>query len=60
VLGGNVYLGGWFVQGSAHTSWDNLDYRASVSIGTILETLLRPVFAGASFNGDGRLRFKLA
>ena len=32
VLGGNIYLGGWFEMGSAHTDWDDMDYRNSVSL----------------------------
>jgi NTE family protein len=57
VLGGNIYLGGWFEQGSAHRDWDDLTYRSSVSLGTVLETLLGPVYGGASFDFDGRFRF---
>jgi NTE family protein len=57
VLGGNIYLGGWFEQGSAHRVWDDMRYRSSVSLGTVLETLLGPVFGGASFDFDGRFRF---
>ena len=32
VLGGNIYLGGWFESGSAHTDWDDMTYRSSVSL----------------------------
>ena len=57
VLGGNIYLGGWFEQGSAHEYWDDMRYRSSVTLGTVLETLLGPVYAGTSFDFDGRFRF---
>ncbi len=57
VLGGNIYLGGWFEQGSAHEFWDDMTYRSSVSLSTVLETLLGPVYGGASFDFDGRFRF---
>ena len=57
VLGGNIYLGGWVEQGSAHPRWDDWHYRHSLSLGLVMETLLGPVFGGASFNADGRLRF---
>lgn len=56
VLGGNIYLGGWLEQGSTHARWDDLSYRHSASLGLILETLLGPVFGGASFDVDGRFR----
>lgn len=56
VLGGNIFLGGWFEQGSAHATWDDMSYRHSVSLGTVMETLLGPVFGGASFDFDGRFR----
>ncbi len=57
VLGGNIYLGGWFEQGSVHRAWDDMTYRSSVSLGTVLETLLGPVYGGTSFDFDGRFRF---
>jgi NTE family protein len=57
VLGGNIYLGGWFEQGSVHEFWDDMRYRSSLSLGTVLETLLGPVYAGTSFDFDGRFRF---
>jgi NTE family protein len=56
VLGGNIYLGGWFEQGSTHPRWDDMDYRSSISVGGLMETLLGPVFGGASFDLDGRFR----
>jgi len=57
VLGGNIYLGGWFEQASAHQTWDDMTYRSSVSLGTVLETLLGPVYGGVAFDFDGRFRF---
>lgn len=57
VLGGNIYLSGWFEQGSVHDHWDDMRYRSSVSLGAVLETLLGPVYGGGSFDFDGRLRF---
>ncbi len=57
VLGGNIYLGGWFEQGSAHTRWDDMSYRSTVTLSAVLETLLGPVYGGASFDFDGRLRW---
>jgi NTE family protein len=57
VLGGNIYIGGWFEQGSVHEYWDDMTYRSSLSLGTVMETLLGPVYAGTSFDFDGRFRF---
>ena len=57
VLGGNIYLGGWFESGSAHTDWDDMTYRSSVSLAGIMETLLGPVYMGTAFDFDGRFRF---
>ena len=56
VLGGNIYLGGWLEQGSTHADWGDLSYRHSASLGLVLETLLGPIFGGASFDADGRFR----
>ena len=57
VLGGNIYLGGWFEMGSAHTDWDDMDYRNSISLAGVMETLLGPVYLGSAFDFDGRVRF---
>ena len=57
VLGGNIYLGGWFESGSAHTDWDDMTYRSSVSLAGVMETLLGPVYMGTAFDFDGRFRF---
>ena len=57
VLGGNIYLGGWFESGSAHTEWGDMTYRSSVSLAGVMETLLGPVYLGTAFDFDGRYRF---
>ena len=57
VLGGNIYLGGWFESGSAHRAWDDMTYRSSVSLAGVMETLLGPVYMGTAFDFDGRFRF---
>jgi NTE family protein len=57
VLGGGMFLGGWFEQGTAFKDWSDAHYQSSVSVGGILETLLGPVFGGASVDFDGRCRF---
>jgi NTE family protein len=57
VLGGNIYLGGWFESGSAHDYWNDMSYRSSVSLAGVMETLLGPVYVGAAFDFDGRTRF---
>jgi NTE family protein len=48
VLGANIYLGGWFEQGSAFDEWRDADYKAALSGGVILETLFGPAFIGFS------------
>jgi NTE family protein len=61
VLGGNAYLGAWLEQGSAFDRWADADYKASLSAGTLLETLLGPLFVGYSQSlTDGGGRFYLA
>jgi NTE family protein len=60
VLGGNLFLGGWFEQGTTFDHWDSAKYRSSVSFGAIAETLFGPVFGGASFDFDGRFRLYVA
>ena len=63
VLGGNGYLGGWFEQGSGFDKWSEAEYKASLSAGVLLETLLGPVFFGYSQSlteGGGRFYISLA
>ena len=60
VLGGNVFLGGWYEQGTTYNDWDDAKYRSSVSAGAIMETLIGPIFGGASIDFDGRFRLYVA
>jgi NTE family protein len=63
VLGGTGYLGGWLEQGSAFDEWSDAQYKASLSAGVVLETLLGPVFFGYSQSlteGGGRFYISLA
>ncbi len=59
VLGGNAYLGAWYENGSAFEDWDsNKKYLANLSGGTVVETLLGPMFLGGSVSlNDGATRF---
>ena len=61
VLGGNTYFGGWLEQGSAFNSWNDAEYKASLSTGVIMETLFGPAFVGYSQSlTDGGGRFYIA
>ena len=55
--GGDVLVGGWVEQGSAWSEWDDAAYHTSVSAGAVLESLLGPVFVGASSDFTGRFRY---
>jgi NTE family protein len=58
VLGGNVYYGGWFENGSAFDDWDRARYRGDVSAGVFVETIIGPMFlAGSVSVTDGSHRF---
>jgi NTE family protein len=62
VLGGNVYLGGWFEQGSAYDRWADAKYESSLTAGIVLETLFGPAFLGYSQSlnqGSGRFYISL-
>jgi NTE family protein len=61
VLGGGAYYGLWFENGSAFDEWDRARYRADLSAGVVLETLLGPLFFGGSQSlNSGAGRFYLA
>jgi NTE family protein len=57
VLGGSILAGAWFEQGTAFDEWRDASYQSSLSVGGVLETLIGPIFGGASIDFDGRHRF---
>ena len=56
VLGGNVFVGSWLETGSAWDEWKDSDWHTNVSAGAVAESLIGPIFAGASF-GKSDWRF---
>jgi NTE family protein len=59
VLGGNVFLGSWLETGSAWDEWKSSDWHNNISAGLVAESLMGPIFAGASF-GKSDWRFFVA
>ena len=59
-LGGPVFFGSWLESGSAFDSWSKLDPATHMSVGFIADTIVGPVFTGASFGFDGATRFYIA
>lgn len=57
ILGGKTYVGAWYEGGSAFERIGDINYRQSVSGGTIVETPLGPIFLGVSVTENGRSRF---
>ena len=53
VLGGGVFGGAWLEAGSA---FDGEGFRTNLSTALVIETLLGPLFGGASVGFDGRTR----
>jgi NTE family protein len=56
-IGGPIFVGGWLENGSAFNTLDTAKDYTNVGVGAILETLIGPLFAGASFSFDGRSRY---
>jgi NTE family protein len=56
-LGGPVFLGGWMDVGSAFNSPEDADIDAHFSVGAIGDTLIGPIFGGASVGLEGDSRF---
>jgi NTE family protein len=56
-MGGAVLAGAWLEFGSAFDDWDRATFDTNGSFGMIAETLLGPVFIGASAGSDGASRF---
>ena len=59
-IGGPLFLGSWLESGSAFDSWSNIDLSTHVSVGVVADTLIGPVFTGASFGFDGATRVYIA
>jgi NTE family protein len=59
-VGGPIFLGGWLEDGSAFDSLDTAKNYTNVGVGAILDTLIGPLFAGASFSFDGRSRYYIS
>ena len=59
VLGGNVFVGSWLETGTAWDEWDSSDWHNNISAGLVAESLMGPIFAGASF-GKSDWRFFVA
>lgn len=60
LLGGNFYVGAWIEAGSAFDARQNAFWMDCASGGVILESILGPVFAGASISRDGHRRIYVA
>jgi NTE family protein len=56
-IGGPLLVGGWIEEGSAFDELDKAQYDTNVSVGAIADTLIGPVFLGASVAFDGSSRF---
>ena len=58
-IGGPVFLGGWVEVGSAFDDLDEAEIETQFSTGVIADTLVGPVFIGASAGVHGDSRFYL-
>jgi len=59
-IGGPLLVGTWLEGGSAFDNWDDITWSTHASLGFVADTILGPVFGGASFSFDGDLRFYIA
>ncbi len=55
-LGGPVFAGGWLENGDAFDEWSRAAWRTNGSVGLVMDTLVGPVLAAASWGFDGRWR----
>jgi NTE family protein len=60
LMGGNFYVGAWLEAGSAFDAWQNVSWVDCASGGVVLESILGPIFAGASISRDGHRRLYVA
>jgi NTE family protein len=59
-VGGPFFVGGWVENGSAFNSFDTARDRTTIGLGAVLDTLIGPLIAGASFSFDGRSRYYIS
>jgi NTE family protein len=55
-LGGPVFAGGWFENGSAFNSDSDADFHSQFGLGVVLDTLIGPVVVGTGIGFDGAWR----
>jgi NTE family protein len=55
-MGGPVFIGSWFENGSAFTSHENADVNSHLAVGFLLDTLVGPAIIATSFGLDGGWR----
>jgi NTE family protein len=55
-MGGPVFLGGWFENGSAFNSNEDADIHSHLAVGIVMDTLVGPVLIASSFGLDGGWR----
>jgi outer membrane protein assembly factor BamA len=60
LLGEKISAGAWYEVGSAYEELDDARFFHSVSVGLFVETVLGPIFTGASFASEGRNNFYFA
>jgi NTE family protein len=56
LIGGNFYVGAWAEVGSAFDARQNMSWVDCATGGVVLESILGPIFAGASLSRDGHRR----
>jgi outer membrane protein assembly factor BamA len=59
-IGGPLFVGAWLDGGSAFDKWADMTWSTHASLGLVADTILGPVFGGASFSFDGDVRFYIA
>ena len=59
-MGGPVYVGGWWENGSAFNSDEDADFNSHAAVGLIIDSLMGPIVTGASVGLDGGWRAFIA
>ena len=59
-IGGPLFVGAWLDGGSAFDKWADMTWSTHASLGLVADTIIGPVFGGASFSFDGDVRFYIA
>jgi NTE family protein len=60
LIGGPIFAGAWLETGGTYDDWDDRTWATNISGGLVVESILGPIFGGASIDLDGGWRYYIS